>query len=87
MLETNRENGKVSSQGSLWRKPYPPGSPTCLLVSFFLGKAAGFILPLLREGKLPRESGDLCDSLRMNFSGCSEKLMPLSLMKGGDGGK
>lgn len=33
------------------------------------------------------QSGDLRDSLRMNFSGCSEKLMPLSPMQGGDGGK
>ena len=59
MPETHRENGKVSSQGSLLRKPWPLGSAACLPKSLILGKFAGFVSPLQEK---PQDMGDSQDS-------------------------
>lgn len=88
MLETHRENGKVRSQGSLPRKPYPPGSPASLPKSLFLGKFAGFIFPLQREG-MPQDMSDWWDSFfKDDFLSLQwETHGLLSFTKGGDSGK
>lgn len=88
MPETHRENGKVSSQGSLLRKPWPLGSSACLPKSLFLGKFDGFVSPLQREEK-PQDMGDLRDSFFKNKCLCLQRETPRlwSFTKGGDSGK
>lgn len=88
MLETHRENGKVSSQGSLLRKPWPLGSSACLPKSLFLGKFDGFVSPLQREEK-PQDMGDPRDSFFKNKCLCLQRETPRlwSFTKGGDSGK
>ena len=85
MSETQRENGKVSSQGSLLRKPWPLGSSACLQKSLFLGKFAGFVSPLQREEK-PQDMGDSRGSFFKDKFVCLQQETPRlwSFTKGGD---
>lgn len=78
---------KSALGGACGESPTPLGSPVCLPISLFLGKSAGFIFPLQREG-IPSDRV-ICSilSLRMDFSACSEKLVLLSSMIGGDSGE
>lgn len=85
MLETSRENGKVSP--GILRKPYPPGLPAWLAIFLLPGEFSAFCLSLVERGKAPKRWG-ICWPLswRMSFSACSEKLMPLCSTQGGTAG-